>query len=116
MNALTCEEVQQQLDLLAAGECDPTAREALEHHLQHCPTCAAGYAESQRLLGMVDLHWNQRGLERLRQRIDQHALCHRKLRLFTPFVRGAVAAAAMLLIAVGLIWWRPPWDTNGIAS
>jgi anti-sigma factor RsiW len=47
MNAMTCQEVESQLDLLAAGECDPPLREALQAHLQQCPTCAARYAESQ---------------------------------------------------------------------
>jgi predicted anti-sigma-YlaC factor YlaD len=116
MNAMTCEAVQAQLDLLAAGACDPPLREALEQHLHQCPACAARFAESRRLLGLLDLHWSEAGVERLRQRIDQEARPRRARRPFAPFVRGAVAAAAVFLIAVGMIWWLPPWDPNGRAS
>ena len=70
MNAITCQEVQEQLDLLAAGECDRPTQEALESHLQQCQACAATYAESRRVLGLLDLHLRQDGLERLQQRIE----------------------------------------------
>jgi hypothetical protein len=116
MNALTCAEVQEQLELLAAGACDPPMQAALEAHLRDCPACAASYAESRRLLDLLDLHWQHAPIERLRQRIDHAARPRRKQRLFTPFVPRAVAAAALVLIAVGLLWWQPQWHTNPIAS
>jgi hypothetical protein len=53
------------------------------------------------------LYWNQPACERLRQRIDREALPARTRRFFTPFVQRALAAAAVFLIAVGLIWWLP---------
>ena len=110
MNALTCAEVHEQLDLLAAGACDPPIRAAVEAHLRDCPSCAADYATSQRLQGLLDLHWSQAGVERLRQRIEQNARPQRKLRFVTPFVHPAVLVAALLLIAVGLIAWLPKQD------
>src|SRR6516164_3744451 len=70
MNAMTCEQVQEQLDLLAAGECDPPARAEIEQHLRTCPACAATYAESQRLMATLDRHWSEAGIERIRQRIE----------------------------------------------
>jgi hypothetical protein len=112
MNALTCAEVQEQLDLLAAGACDPPTRDAIECHLGDCPTCAASYAESRCLLGLLDRHWSESAVERLRRRIEQEARPRRKLRLFTPFVHRSMAAAALLLIAAGLIWWLPQWNTD----
>jgi hypothetical protein len=122
MNAMTCEEVQEQLDLLAAGECDPPTKDALEQHLGVCPACSASYAQSQRLLGLLDLHWNDQGVERLRQRIEQQARpAHQKSgsqtqfgnqRRVRPFIHRSVAVAALFLIAVGLMLWAPIWDTD----
>jgi Putative zinc-finger len=107
MNAITCQEVQEQLDLLAAGECDRPTQEALESHLQQCQACAATYAESRRVLGLLDLHLRQDGLERLQQRIEEEAQPRRKRRSFTPLIGGFSLVAALILIAVGLIWWLP---------
>lgn len=109
MNAMTCAQVQEQLDLLAADECDAPSRAALESHLRGCPACAAKYAQSQRLLGLLALHWNEQGLERLQQRIGQQARPPR--RFVRPFVR-ALAVAALILITVGLVWWLPNWNTE----
>jgi hypothetical protein len=105
MNAMTCEQVQDQLDLMAADACDAPTRQTLERHLEQCPACAASYAESRRLLGLLDLHFDQRGPERLRQRIERDA---RRAR-WAPFVRAAVAVAALLLITVGLTWLMSSW-------
>jgi hypothetical protein len=115
MNALTCAEVQEQLDLLAADECDPPTRAAIEAHVRQCSTCAAGYAESQRVQGLLGLYWNQSGVDRLRQRVEQETRPTRRLRLFTPYVHRTLAAAAGILIVVGLIWWLPQWHTNPLA-
>jgi len=112
MNAMTCQQVEEQLDLLAAGACDPPVRAALETHLAQCPTCAAHYAESQRTLGLLDLHFQPDGLERLQQRIEEEARLRPKTRIFTPLVRSIALVAAVLLIAVGLIWWLPKEDPD----
>ncbi len=105
MNAITCQDVQEQLDLLAAGECDPPMRDALERHLQQCQACAAIYAESQRVLGLLDVHLGQGGLQRLQHRIAEQAQPRRQRRSLTPFIGGVGLVAALILIAVGLIWW-----------
>src|SRR5207248_1141874 len=55
MNAMTCAEVEEQLDLLAADACDAPMRETLEGHLRDCPTCAAKFSQSKRLQGLLDL-------------------------------------------------------------
>jgi Putative zinc-finger len=111
MNAMNCPQVQEQLDLLAADACDPPTRQALEDHLKQCPQCTGRYQESQRLFALLDLHWNQDALERLHERIEQQARrSHR--RIFTPFVRRMTAAAAVLLIALGVIWWFPKKDAD----
>jgi hypothetical protein len=134
MNAMTCDEVQEQLDLLAAGECDRPVRDAALRHLDECRVCAAGYAESQRLLGLLDLQWHQAALERLRQRIEQQEEQAaprraerrkppeagraerrkppgntRRYETLLPFVRRAGALAALFLMTVGLLWL---WSTD----
>jgi hypothetical protein len=102
MNAMTCNDVEQLLDLHAAGEGDQLTRQAVEQHLQSCPACSASYAQSRRVLGRLDLHWSAGAEKRLHARIDAEA---RRLRRHTvlPFVRGAAALAAVLLLSVGLI-------------
>jgi hypothetical protein len=115
MNPMTCEAVQEQLDLLAAGACDPPTRAAIEQHLSRCLDCTARYAESQHLVGLLDLHWNQAALERLRQRVEQEVRPPRPprpKRSFAPLVGGAACAAAVILLAVGLVWWLPVRDAN----
>ncbi len=98
---MTCREAEQYLDLLAAGACDEPERQAVERHLKSCPACAAGYAEGRRLLGLLDLHWNEAGLDRLRQRIEAEAR-RRPRAVVLPFVRRVQALAAMILVLLGL--------------
>jgi hypothetical protein len=105
MNPMTCEQVQEQLDLLAAGACDQPTAAAVEEHLRGCPTCAAACATSRRLVGLLDLRWNEKRTAQLRRRIDNEA--RRARRLLTPLTRRALAAAAMFLLAVGLLWQLP---------
>jgi hypothetical protein len=114
MNAMSCAEVQEQLDLLAADACEPATRTALEDHLRTCSTCAARFAESQRLLGLLDVHFGEKGLKRLQARIAEQGRPRR--RLLKPFVRGILAAAALVLIAVGLAWWLPNWNGDNDAE
>jgi hypothetical protein len=107
MNAMTCAQMQEQLDLLAADACDPPTRAALESHLAGCPACAARFAESQRLIGLLDLKWNEQAIKRLERRIEQQSRPPR--RIVFLFVRRAAAVAALVLIAIGLILWLPSW-------
>jgi hypothetical protein len=104
--------VEKQLDLLAAGECDPATQQAVERHLEHCPVCSARYAESRRLLGLLDLNWNEAGPARLRERIEEEERRRRRRLILSPFVRRAAAVAALFLLAVGLIWWLPKRHTE----
>src|SRR5579864_7641050 len=116
MNLMNCAQVREQLDLLAAGACDAPTQAALERHLLDCPDCAARYAESRRLLGLLDLHFGAAGMERVRQRIEREARpVLRRPRLFaqrgfTPVLRRAVAAAAVFLLVAGLLCRLPDWD------
>jgi hypothetical protein len=107
MNVLTCEQVEEQLDLLAAGECDRPTRRAVEQHLESCAACSASYAESQRLQGMLNLHWNEaEQRERLRRRIvEEEQRTQRPRILVLPRARRAAALAAMLLVTFGLALW-----------
>jgi hypothetical protein len=107
MNAMTCHDVAEQLDLLAAGECDSPTRQAVERHLEQCPACAARYAESQRLQGLLELTWNEAGLARLRERIEQEDRRTLRSLMFRPSVRRAAALAALVLLTVGLLWVHP---------
>jgi hypothetical protein len=109
MNALTCQQVEEQLDLLAAGECDRPTRHAVEHHLETCAACSASYAESRHLQGMLDLHWNEEAaIQRLRQRIEVTERESRRPRLLKwPFLNRAVGLAALLLLTFGLALMLP---------
>jgi hypothetical protein len=121
MNALTCQEAEAHLDLLAAGECDPLTRQSVERHLEHCPACTASYRESKRLVGLLDLTLNDTGLSRLRARIEQEDLRLgirrvRGRRALLPFARRAIAMAAMVLLAVGLAWLPHDWQRGSEAE
>jgi hypothetical protein len=111
MNTLTCEQVEEQLDLLAAGECDRPTRRAVEAHLESCPACTASCAESQRIQGMLDLHWNEAGRqEQLRRRIDEADRAARRPRpRVLPFVNRVASLAALLLVTFGLALMLPNW-------
>jgi hypothetical protein len=114
MNAMTCEQVEQQLDLLAAGECDLPTRRALERHLEDCAACSASYRESQLLQGMLDLHWNEASrLQRLHERIEEADRPVLRIRpRVMPFVKRFGSLAALLLVAVGLMLVFPRGETD----
>src|ERR1700691_6046987 len=102
MNVLTCQQVEETLDLLAAGECERPTRRAVEQHLDGCPTCATKFADSQRLQGLLDLHWNEADqLRRLHERIDEAAHQTRRPRLLVgPWMQRGAALAALLLVTI----------------
>lgn len=109
MNPMTCEQVEEQLDLLAAGECDRSTRRAVEQHLESCAACSASYADSQRLQGLLQLHWNEAAqLDRLRQRLDEVDRQTRRMgRRTLPWMNRAAALAALLLVTFGLALFLP---------
>src|SRR6516225_7973759 len=118
MNPWTCAQVEEQIDLYAAGECDAPDRQAVEQHVQTCEPCAEKLRAAQHLRGLLDLHFREEEqLQRLRSRleVEQHKLPFKKPGL-VPFLRKAAALAAMLLVVVGLFQWlgtNSRWDRGG---
>jgi hypothetical protein len=103
MKSLTCQEVEAQIDLHAAGECDEPARTAIDEHLRHCAACARARQEAQQLLGLLDLRFRERDqLGRLHARLEAEQP-HRATRVrVLPFLKRTAALAAVLLLTVGL--------------
>src|SRR5438876_3119009 len=114
MKALTCAEVEEYLDLLAAGECAADTRLAVENHLEQCPACAASYADSRRLMGLLTLQLDTAGQRRLRERIEHDQRRNRQWQVVLPLVRRALAVAALLLASAGLIllFHKPATDAT----
>jgi hypothetical protein len=108
MNALSCPEVEDHLDLYAAEECDGPTRAAVERHLADCPACTEALAKARQLQGL--LAWRLRepeGLRRLHQRIEAEAGRRARPRVL-PFARRFGSLAALLLVALGLAGWIGP--------
>jgi hypothetical protein len=97
---MTCHEAEPLLDLLAAEECDASERQALERHLQNCPACAASYAQSRQLVGLLALQFDEAVPQRLWRRLEAAPHARRPRRAVLPFARRVAAVAAMLLLAV----------------
>ncbi len=115
MNPLTCHEVEEQLDLRAAGEGDAVTRAAVDRHLADCPACAGLSAEARRLQGL--LAWHGRApaaLERMQRNIDKEDRRMRQPRLVLPFVGRLAAAAALVLLTFGLL--QTASDTARVAE
>jgi hypothetical protein len=115
MKPLTCSEVEAQIELFAAGECDEPTSSAIREHLADCPHCAEALRPAQQLLGLLDIRFQEaERLERLRQRLaaEQVPVVQSQARIL-PFLRRAGALAAMLLVAVGLFLWLRPGPTSG---
>jgi hypothetical protein len=108
MTTLTCAEVEGQLDLLAAGECDRHVQQQIERHLAHCPACTARHAQSQHLIGLLDLEVDRLRLGRLRQRIEQEQRRQQRSRVL-PFVGRFASAAALLLMTLAV---SAPWPVR----
>ena len=121
MNAMTCQEVEEHLDLLAAHECERPTRRAVEQHLETCPSCAASYAESQRLQGLLELHRNEADrLQRLHRRLDEaDRQIQRPRRVVRPWMKQVASLAALVLVTWGLTLllssWNEPPAGNGLA-
>lgn len=102
MTPVTCNQVEEHLDLFAAAECDAPTSAAIDRHLADCPSCAGKVAESRQLLGLLDLRLREP--DRLRQlRAGIQAESRRRARpVVLLFLRRYGAAAAMLLVTFGL--------------
>lgn len=118
MNAMTCAEVVEQLDLLAANECDPATAAKLHQHLRECAACARQYAASQQLIAQLDAQYGLDALDRLELLIEERSKPARKPRPFFRVIQPVLAAAAVILIAIGVSFWLPslkPDDTPQFA-
>jgi hypothetical protein len=71
MSPLSCPEVEAQLDLYAARECDVPTGAAIARHLAGCPGCSRVLEEARQLSGLLDLHLGApEGLRRLRAQVE----------------------------------------------
>jgi hypothetical protein len=119
MTPFTCNQVEEQLDLFAAAECDAPTSAAIDRHLADCPSCAGKVEESRQLLGLLGLRLREP--DRLRQlQASVRAESRRQRRpVVLLFLRRYGAAAAMLLLTIGLMGRLAPGlssDREGIAG
>jgi hypothetical protein len=127
MTTLTCDEVEPQLELFAAGECDAAAESAIAAHLSGCAGCTDAAAEARTLLGLLTLrHREQASLQRFRQAVEAESetrpitLPLRRPSRLLVFTRRVSAAAALFLCVVGA--WsllgalQPPSDGVGVVG
>src|SRR5262249_49933268 len=106
MTPITCPEVLDQIELYASDECEEPARTAIENHLATCSDCAAAHREATRLAGLPTLHFQEEaGLGRLQERLRSEARRSRGAARVLPIVHRWMAAAAMLLVAIGPFLW-----------
>src|ERR1051326_2368346 len=107
MSDWTCTEVEEQLDLLAVGECDVQARALVEQHVASGSGCAAKYAESRRWMGLLSLQLDTAGPLRLRRRLERESFRRQRRPSTLPLVRRFAAVAALLLLSAGLMLALP---------
>ncbi len=104
MNPLTCNEVEERIDLYAADECDEPTSAAIDCHLADCSTCAGKYDDSRKMVALLDLRLREPDrLRRLHSALDREAAARRRRSTVLPFLQRAVAVAALLLVTFGLI-------------
>jgi hypothetical protein len=104
MTPPTCQEIREQLDLYAAGECDAAAARAVREHLAGCADCARVHDRAREMLGLLDLHFREAdGLRQLYGRLGSEA--PRRRRRWQPAVQRVAALAALVLLTFGLSWW-----------
>jgi hypothetical protein len=107
MSPLTCQQVLDEIDLLAAGECDPGTAAAIWQHVTGCPGCAAALEQARQVIGWVNLSVREpQALERLQQRIHAEARQRRPARGL--LVLRVAGVAAMLLLTIGLYFVLSP--------
>lgn len=120
MKPMTCAEIDERIDLFAAGECEGAEAIAIRAHLAGCPRCARTEREARQFLDLVDMRLQEPDrLERLLDRIDREANprpasiampSRRKVRT-TRQRWFAIAASILLPIGVG-IWLTPAIETE----
>jgi hypothetical protein len=103
MNSFTCADVDERIDLYAAGECDEPEAAAIDRHLQDCGPCRQAYQETQQLLGLLDARFQEDDrLHRLRRRLEAEDFQRVHRSRIRPFVRRVASLAALFLIVAVL--------------
>jgi hypothetical protein len=107
MKPLACDDVEAQIELFAAGDCDPATNAAARAHLAGCDRCGRSLEEARRLLGLLDARYQEpERLARLWDRLEiEGGRPFWPPSMKHPWLRRAVALAAMLLLVVGLFGW-----------
>lgn len=107
MTPFTCDEIEQQIELYAAGECDAPTAAAVRTHLAGCAGCSRAEAEARKFLELLDLRLQEPDrLSRLFDRIEEEVQPAPALpmRRRSPTVaRRWLALAASVLLPVGLV-------------
>ncbi len=115
MSVLTCPEVEELIDLHAAGACDAAAAAAVRAHLAACPDCARAHREAERLQGLLDVHYQApAALRRLHERLDTEAAPRRLGARGFPRAQRIAALAALVLLTLGLTWLMGPAGSGGL--
>jgi hypothetical protein len=113
MSPLTCQQIEAQIELYAAGACDPRTDGAIREHLALCPACALADREARQLIGLLDVRFQEpERLERLHARLQAES--QRRTRRWSPMWRPVAALAAMLLLTVGLAWSVRPGEVADV--
>lgn len=108
MSGMTCSDVETQIDLYAAGECDPPEAAAIERHLARCRACAQALEEARGLVGMLDARFRQEDqLRRLHARLTAEDIRPARILRFAPMVRRVTGLAAAVLLTFGLFALLP---------
>jgi anti-sigma factor RsiW len=106
MSRYTCDDVNEQLELFALGECDTDVSTSIDDHLTNCGTCRRHAMKARRLVGLLDLHYQEPArLQHLLTRLDSEFRPRVRHRVTWP--RQLVSLAALLLVAVGLALSMP---------
>jgi hypothetical protein len=117
MMPLTCAQIEEQIDLYAAGECDILMRQAIEKHLAECPPCRATLREAEQLVAFLDLQLRQDdNLRRLQTKIATEARPLRSRASGGSGRRSFLALAALLLATLGVWWMLPAPQTDADLS
>jgi hypothetical protein len=115
MSVLTCPEMENLIDLHAAGACDAVTGARVRAHLAGCPDCARAHREAQQLQGMLDAHYRTPdALRRLHERLDAEASPRRRPARGLPRAQRIAALAALVLLSVGLAWLMRPAGSDGL--
>jgi hypothetical protein len=113
MNPLECAQIEELLDLCAAGECDDAGKEAVARHVAGCPRCEAELSRARAVAGLLDLHFRRDdGLARLERRLRQQVRLPAAAWRRVSGLRPLLSLAAMLLLSLGLGLGLTPFRTN----